>query len=55
VRDSLTSPGQPCFNVPLPDVDQPASDPPIRKLAAGEVKCRARLGGFLKHYDREAA
>jgi hypothetical protein len=34
-----------------PDADEPK----ILKLLVGNVKCRKRLGGLLKHYYREAA
>jgi putative transposase len=40
-------------NVPLPDADQ--TEPRILKFPPGEVKCRERLGGLLKHYYRAAA
>ncbi len=40
-------------NVPLPDADK--KTPPILKFPSGEVKCRERLGGLLKHYHRVAA
>ena len=40
-------------NVPLPEADQ--DEPRILKFPIGEVKCRQRLGGLLKHYYREAA
>jgi putative transposase len=38
--------------VPLPDADEP--EPQILKFPTGEVKCRERLGGLLKHYYRAA-
>jgi putative transposase len=40
-------------NRPLPDAD--TDEPPIRTFPSGEVKCRERLGGLLKHYYRAAA
>ena len=39
-------------NVPLPDAD--AEEPRILPLPSGEVKCRERLGGLLRHYHRAA-
>jgi putative transposase len=39
-------------NVPLPDADR---DPVILPFPSGEVRCRERLGGLLKHYHRAAA
>jgi transposase InsO family protein len=43
-------------NVPLPDaVADDAGEPPIVPFPSGEVKCRRRLGGLLKHYYRAAA
>lgn len=52
---NLERPHQSKGNVPLPDADRTASDPPILKLPTGAVKCRERLGGLLKHYYRAAA
>jgi putative transposase len=46
-------PHQGVGNVPLPDAEQDA--PRILKFPTGEIKCRERLGGLLKHYFREAA
>lgn len=40
-------------NVPLPDADK--DEPRILKFPSGEVRCRQRLGGLLKHYHRAAA
>jgi putative transposase len=40
-------------NVPLPEAD--TDEPRILKFPSGEVKCRERLGGLLKHYYRAAA
>ncbi len=40
-------------NVPLPDAD--TNEPHILTFPSGEVQCRARLGGLLKHYHRTAA
>jgi putative transposase len=40
-------------NVPLSVADQ--DDPPILALPTGQVECRQRLGGLLKHYYRAAA
>jgi putative transposase len=58
VREFLTHyheerPHQSRGNVPLCDAD--AEEPRILKFPSGEVKCRERLGGLLKHYYREAA
>lgn len=39
-------------NVPLPDADAP---PRTRPMPTGEVRCRERLGGLLRHYHRHAA
>jgi len=52
---NLERPHQSRGNVPLPDADRPASDPPILKLPTGAVQCRERLGGLLKHDSRAAA
>jgi putative transposase len=40
-------------NVPLREVDEP--EPRILPFPSGEVKCKTRLGGLLKHYYRAAA
>lgn len=40
-------------NVPLCDADE--GEPRVLKFPTGEVKCRQRLGGLLKHYYRAAA
>jgi putative transposase len=40
-------------NVPLPDANR--SGPPVLQFPSGEVRCRERLGGLLKHYYRAAA
>ena len=40
-------------NVPLGEADEP--EPRVMKFPSGEVKCRQRLGGLLKHYYRAAA
>jgi putative transposase len=43
-------------NVPLPDAQAAdAGEPPVLKFPKGEVRCRERLGGLLKHYHRAAA
>jgi putative transposase len=34
---------------------QKASAPPPDVVPIGEIKCRQRLGGLLKHYERKAA
>jgi hypothetical protein len=40
-------------NVPLPvAAAEDAREPPIVPFPSGEVKCRQRLGGLLKHYYR---
>ncbi|HEY1191864.1 MAG TPA: integrase core domain-containing protein [Gemmata sp.] len=39
-------------NVPLPEADE--TDPRSLTFPAGEVRCRERLGGLLKHYSRAA-
>ena len=46
-------PHQGVGNVPLPDAD--ADESRVLPLPAGEVRCRERLGGLLKHYYRAAA
>ncbi len=46
-------PHQGVGNVPLPDAG--VDEPRILPFPTGEVKCRSRLGGLLKHYYREAA
>jgi putative transposase len=40
-------------NVPLCEANE--DEPRILKFPSGEVKCRERLGGLLRHYYREAA
>jgi putative transposase len=40
-------------NVPLPEAEKDA--PPVLAFPSGEVTCRQRLGGLLKHYYRAAA
>ena len=39
-------------NVPLPDADE--EGPRILPFPSGEVRCRERLGGLLRHYHRAA-
>jgi putative transposase len=39
-------------NVPLPEAD--ADGPRVLPFPSGEVRCRERLGGLLKHYHRAA-
>jgi putative transposase len=46
-------PHQGVGNVPLSVASEPESV--ILKFPCGEVKCRERLGGLLKHYHRAAA
>lgn len=42
-------------NVPLPDAQAAdAGEPPILPFPKGEVRCRERLGGLIKHYYRAA-
>jgi putative transposase len=50
---NLERPHQARGNVPLPDAD--AGEPTTLPFPNGEVKCRTRLGGLLKHYYRAAA
>jgi putative transposase len=53
---NLERPHQAKGNVPLPDaVTKDAGEPRVLKFPSGEVKCRPRLGGLLKHYYRAAA
>jgi putative transposase len=40
-------------NVPLPEAD--TDEPSVVPFPAGEVRCRERLGGLLRHYHRAAA
>jgi putative transposase len=47
-------PHQGVGNVPLPDVGREDDEPRNLPFPAGEVKCRRRLGGLLKHYYRAA-
>jgi putative transposase len=49
----LERPHQSLGNVPPCEAD--GDEPRILKFPSGEVKCRERLGGLLKHYHREAA
>ena len=35
-------------NVPLPEADE--KEPRILPFPSGEVRCRERLGGLLRHY-----
>jgi putative transposase len=46
-------PHQGVGNVPLPEANEP--EPVILQFPSGEVKCRERLGGLVKHYYRVAA
>jgi putative transposase len=46
-------PHQALGNVPLPEAGDDA--PRVLRFPTGEVRCRERLGGLLKHYYREAA
>ena len=39
-------------NVPLPEAD---CEPSIVRFPSGEIECRERLGGLLRHYHRVAA
>lgn len=45
-------PHQGVGNVPLPEA---GDEPLILQFPSGKVKCRERLGGVLRHYDRAAA
>jgi putative transposase len=49
---NLERPHQGVGNVPLPEV---GLEPITLPFPDGEVKCRTRLGGLLKHYYRDAA
>ena len=40
-------------NMPLPEADR--DEPAVVPFPSGEVKCRTRLGGLLRHYYRDAA
>jgi len=42
-------PHQGLGNVPLPDAERAADEPAILKFPSGEVRCRQRLGGLLRH------
>ena len=43
-------------NVPLPVAqDDDAGEPRVLPFPSGEVVCRERLGGLLKHCHRKAA
>jgi hypothetical protein len=46
-------PHQGVGNVPLPEAGEDA--PRVLKFPSGEIKCRERLGGLLKHYYCAAA
>jgi putative transposase len=48
-------PHQGLGNVPLSDADKQKDEPAVLPFPSGEVKCRERLGGLLKHYYRQAA
>ena len=48
-------PHQGVDNVTLPDAGRGDDEPRILPFPSGEVKCRRRLGGLLKHYHRAAA
>ncbi len=53
---NLERPHQARGNVPLPVAQaDDAGEPRILKFPSGEVQCRERLGGLLKHYYRAAA
>ena len=40
-------------NMQLPETD--GEDPSVVPFPFGEVRCRKRLGGLLRHYYRDAA
>jgi len=48
-------PHQGLGNVPLPEAGKTDDEPAVLSFPTGEVKCRERLGGLLKHYYRAAA
>lgn len=50
---NLERPHQGRGNVPLPEAD--GDEPPILRFPSGEVRCRERLGGLLRHSYRRAA
>lgn len=52
---NLERPHQGVGNVPLPEVGVEQAEPSVLPIPVGEVKCRTRLGGLLKHYYRDAA
>jgi putative transposase len=56
VNSTVEWPHQARGNVPLPAAQaDDAGEPCILPFPSGEVKCRERLGGLLKHYYRAAA
>ncbi|HJZ60437.1 MAG TPA: integrase core domain-containing protein [Gemmataceae bacterium] len=55
-HDNAERPHQTRGNVPLPVAQaDDAGEPRVLPLPSGEVRCRKRLGGLLKHYSRAAA
>jgi hypothetical protein len=52
---NLERPNQSRGNLLLPDAVDAAAGIPRRPLSEREIVCRARLGGLLKHYQRQAA
>ena len=46
-------PHQGVGNVPLCEAGE--DGPPVLRFPSGEVRCRERLGGLLKHYYRAVA
>lgn len=40
-------------NEPLPEADR--EEPSVVSFPSGEIQCRERLGGLLRHYYRDAA
>jgi putative transposase len=53
---NLERPHQGRGNVPLPlAADNDLGPQPLLKFPTGEVQCKERLGGLLKHYHRNAA
>lgn len=53
VAHNQERPHQARGNVPLPDAD--VDEPRILPFPSGEVRCRGRLGGLLKHSYRAVA
>jgi putative transposase len=53
VRESVAHDHEERPHLPLPWAA--SAEPQVLRFPSGEIKCRGRLGGLLKHYFRAAA